>query len=115
VSAQVIDIGIVPDDGTGDPLRTAFGKSNANMEVSEIDSTDGTGVYGVLAGLTNGSNQLFTVSRGSYVAGTLQVYWKGALQSGNEVTETNPAIGTLTMSFAPPSGPVMVIYREKIL
>jgi len=32
MSQQIINIGTLPNDGTGDPLRTAYGKINDNFD-----------------------------------------------------------------------------------
>jgi hypothetical protein len=31
MAQQTIDVGSTPNDGTGDPIRDAFGKANANF------------------------------------------------------------------------------------
>ena len=45
MAVDPINIGSVPDDGTGDPIRTAFGKVNANEAFLD----------GVAAGLAGGA------------------------------------------------------------
>lgn len=57
------------------------------------------------AGLVNSSNALYTLGR-SYIPGSLSVYINGWKQKGGGVhfTETNPALGTFTMSDAPVTG-----------
>lgn len=42
MSKQDIDIGTAPDDGTGDPIRTAFNKSNENFTEVYDFSRSGT-------------------------------------------------------------------------
>jgi hypothetical protein len=73
-----------------------------------IDQSGGTGdTYGVLSGLVNGSNTLYTVSKSAYISGSLKVYLNGQLQtqgSGEDWVETNPAAGTFTFNVAPLSG-----------
>lgn len=60
---------------------------------------------GTLAGAVNGSNKVFTVSEGSYTAGKLAVTWNGkSLIKVLEFAETNPAIGTFTLTEAPDIG-----------
>ncbi len=70
-----------------------------------IDQSGGTSdTYGVLAGLVNGSNTLFTVSAGKYVSGTLKVYLNGQLMTqgtGEDWVETSPTSGTFTFNIAP--------------
>lgn len=46
MAKQSIATGTAPDDGTGDPVRTAFGKVNANF----TELYDGTGLSSVAAG-----------------------------------------------------------------
>ena len=47
MAKQIIDIGTVPNDGTGDPLRTAFTKSNENF--TELYDNQFSGDYGDLS------------------------------------------------------------------
>lgn len=74
----------------------------------QVDQTGGTSdTYGVLAGAVNGSNKRFTVSLGSYISGSLQVYYNGQLQTqgtAEDWTETTPASGTFDFITAPPAG-----------
>lgn len=82
----------------------------------QIDCSGGTSdTYGVLSGAVNGSNNIYTVSLGSYVTGGLQMYLNGQLLtqgSGEDWTETDPASGTLTLTNAPVSGDVLIaIYK----
>lgn len=86
------------------------GASGGGGVPSFIDSTDGAGVYGVLVGAIGGGNKEFTVSQGGYNSGSLVVFWNGGMQSGIQVTETNPATGVFTLSYAPSSGFVMAQY-----
>lgn len=45
---QIINIGALPNDGTGDPLRTAFTKANANF--TELYSAASQYVSQIIAG-----------------------------------------------------------------
>jgi len=63
---EIVNIGSTPNDGAGDPLRTAFIKTNANMD--EIYSTFGDGTnltagvgtanYANVAGVASVANSL---------------------------------------------------------
>jgi hypothetical protein len=75
-----------------------------------VDQTPDNGTYGALAGSVNGSNTVFTVSQGSYVSGSLQVFLNGQLQtqgSSNDFQETTPASGTFTFNTAPVTGDII--------
>ena len=43
MAKQIINIGSAPNDGTGDPIRTAFNKTNSNFD--ELYDLTGWGVY----------------------------------------------------------------------
>lgn len=44
MSQQIINIGTLPNDGTGDPLRTAYGKINDNFNELFTVMVNNTGV-----------------------------------------------------------------------
>ena len=50
MSQQIINVGTAPDDGAGDPLRTAFIKTNLNF--TELYATAG------ITGIANGSSNI---------------------------------------------------------
>ena len=82
----------------------------------QIDSSGGTSdTYGVLSGSVNSSNTTFTVSLGSYVSGSLQVYLNGQLQTqgtAEDWDETTPASGTFDFNKAPTTGDLITaIYQ----
>jgi hypothetical protein len=78
----------------------------------QVDSSGGTSdTYGVLSGLVNSSNAVYTVSLGSYISGSLRVYLNGQLQtqgSSEDWTETTPASGTFTFATAPTTGDIII-------
>lgn len=82
----------------------------------QVDSSGGTSdTYGVLAGLVNSSNTVYTVSLGSYVSGSLRVYLNGQLQtqgSSEDFTETTPASGTFTFLTAPTTGDIIIVVYQ---
>ena len=47
MAKQVINLGSVPNDGTGDPLRTSFDKTNDNFNEIYTKFGDGTTLSGV--------------------------------------------------------------------
>ena len=102
-------------DVTGSELETLTDGSNADSlhihgaasVMYQIDQSGGTSdTYGVLSGLLNGSNKLYTVSAGNYTSGKLMVYLNGQLQiqgSSEDWVETTPGSGTFTFAIAPES------------
>jgi len=82
-----------------------------NFNTTKNDQTPASGsTYGTLAGSVNGSNTVFTVSNGSYVAGSLKVVLNGQDQSQGasyDFVETTPASGTFTFNVAPPTGSIV--------
>jgi len=59
MTKQTINLGSVPNDGTGDPLRTSFDKTNDNFDEiyttfgdgSTLSGTIGTATYATNAGI----------------------------------------------------------------
>lgn len=58
MAKQIINIGSAPNDGTGDPLRDAFDKTNDNFD--EVYNTQGWGYYS--DGLTTPATQVFNTT-----------------------------------------------------
>jgi len=94
---------VLETDGAG---QLSWVVQSASGTTYTLDVTGGGGTYGVLAGLVNGSNALFTVSTGAYTTGTLKVWLNGVLvrQVAGGFAETTPGSGTFTMGVAPPTG-----------
>ena len=106
MAQQVINIGTAPNDGLGDPLRTAFGKTNNNF--TQLFSTAGitgiaNGTSNVQIPVANGnviissgnvSNVLIVTSGGVYSTGTLNVTGLATL-SNLSVTGTTISTGTI--------------------
>lgn len=82
-------------------------------KIPQIDCSGGTSdTYGVLTGLVNGSNALYTVSNSAYRSGSLKVFLNGQLQtqgSGEDWVETTPASGTFTFATAPATGDIITV------
>lgn len=92
----------VDDTDPANPIVSAFYN---NLYIDQSGGTSDT--YGVLSGIINGSNTVFTVSQQSYASGTLKVYRNGQLMtqgSSEDYVETTPASGTFTFEVAPESG-----------
>lgn len=71
--------------------------------LAQVETTDVSG--DTLSGLVNGSNQVYTVSNGSYTTGKLVVYRNGVRQlKGTDWSETDPSAGTFTFATAPLTG-----------
>jgi hypothetical protein len=88
---------------TGAVLLADYNVSNTTYSVgtNSIISDE------VPTGLVNGSNAAYSVSR-AYIGGALEVYINGVKQARTtHFTETNPALGTFTLSDAPLTGDVV--------
>ena len=111
MAKQVINIGAVANDGTGDPLRTAFDKVNDNFtelysdDAGDVDSVNGqTGVVVLdTDDITQGTTNLYNATHTGEVTGD------GALTIANDVisyaklgTEftTSAAIAALDVDFS---------------
>jgi hypothetical protein len=96
---------------------TGGGTTN-NFNTRYIDQSGGTSdTYGVLAGLVNSSNALYTVSQSVYITGTLKVWLNGQLQTqgtGEDFVETTPASGTFTFATAPTTGDEITVEYQKV-
>ena len=106
MAQEVINIGTAPNDGLGDPLRTAFGKTNNNF--SQLFST--AGITGIANGTSNvqipvangnvtissagASNILIVSGTGVYSTGTLNVTGLATL-SNLSVTGAVTSTGTI--------------------
>jgi len=101
MTQEVIDIGTAPNDGLGDPLRTAFAKTNNNF--SQLFSTSG------ITGLANGtSNIRIPVANGNVVissAGTSNVLT--ITGTGVNVAGTLNSSGLATLSNLSVTGAVI--------
>lgn len=99
-----------------DTIPAANAPAGGSTVAVYVDQTPDNGTYGTLAGAVNGSNAVFTVSQGSYLSGTLQVYINGQLQTQgatNDYQETTPNSGTFTFVAAPISGEVVTAVYQK--
>ena len=106
MAQQIINVGTAPNDGLGDPLRTAFGKTNNNF--SQLFAT--AGITGIANGTSNvqipvangnvtissagASNVLIVSGTGVYSSGTLNATGLTTL-SNLSVTGTTVSTGTI--------------------
>jgi hypothetical protein len=75
-----------------------------------INQTPDNGAYSLLAGNVDGVNDLFTVSSGQFLTGSLVVYLNGQLLTqgaSNDYVETSPSAGTFTFNTPPTLGSVI--------
>ncbi len=90
---------MITDDGSGGVTFDVIGGSTIY-----VDQTPDDGTYGLLAGLVDGSNDLYTVSQGLYLTGKLSVYLNGVFQLQGPLDdwqETDPSTGTFTFNIPP--------------
>ncbi len=94
---QIINIGASPNDGAGDPLRTAFQKTNENFSVLFGIS----GITGIANGTSNISiplaNSNIVMSVGN-VANVFTVQANGTTTLGNHVVTSGMNAGNVTSS-----------------
>jgi hypothetical protein len=95
MTQQVIDIGNVANDGQGDPLRTAFQKTNANF--TELYNIGG------ITGIANGTSNIAIVEDSTVsisaanVANVFVVSGTGATNQGLLLSNTISATGNVTV------------------
>ena len=108
VTQQTINVGSAPNDGTGDPARTAFQKTNANF----TDLYASLAIYGqaFVGTFTATLNQtVFTLPTSPGSSANLTISVDGAtLEPGTDYNWTTPT--TLTFTSGLPLGAV-VLYR----
>jgi len=96
VAQQPVNVGSAPDDHTGDPLRTAFQKLNANdAELYAMFAALNFADAEVPAGVIDGANAVFTLAHTPNPAASLQLFKNGVLQSAGGVDYTL-AVATIT-------------------
>jgi len=95
MTQQVIDVGNVANDGQGDPLRTAFTKTNANF--TELYNIGG------ISGIANGTSNISIVEDATVsisaanVANVFVVSGTGATNQGLLLSNTISATGNVTV------------------
>ena len=101
MAQQVINVGTAPNDGTGDPLRTAYIKTNDNFgelynRVQTTPPASLTGSIGDTAGMYAYDNNYFYYCYANF-NGSTQI-WNQITNTGN-VTVTSIASGNSTIGF----------------
>lgn len=118
MAKQVINLGSVPNDGTGDPLRTSFDKTNDNFDEIYTKFGDGTTLTGIatnsatadyadvagiatfaqgLSGAPNLNVGIVTASGfiSSGVTTAVQITW-----TGTTLTFTVPGVGSTDLTLS---------------
>lgn len=111
-SQSVITItaeGFTHSDGATNPTVV-----NVDLQKGKVDYA-ASSVTNTLVGTLNGSNQIFTVSTGAYVANTLDISVGGMrLTPVKDFTESSPSNGQFTFTAAPLSDDEVVVSYQYI-
>lgn len=97
MSQQIINIGAVANDHTGDQLRTAFNKANSNF----TELYGGAGGGGGMPVLINGNFQLWQRGTSFTADGYTADRWRLTEGAGNTVTLTRQALALDTLAENP--------------
>lgn len=92
MAQQIIDIGTTPNDGTGDPLRTAFDKCNDNF--TELYNTAPTGDIDVGSTAVTGGTSTRVLYNNGGVVGEYVVSGSGNVAMTTSPVFTTPNLGT---------------------
>jgi hypothetical protein len=111
MARQIINIGTTANDGTGDPLRTAFDKINDNFvelygadnNLNTLDANLDVNNYAITTGITNGHITITPNGTGNINLGSITI--NGSTISSNDSTQITVAeniqtTGTLNVSGA---------------
>ena len=84
MAQEIIDVGNAPNDGTGDTIRTAFGKCNGNFtelygRVSNRTILSRKGTTGDTAGLICYDTSYLYVCTQDYTDGVANIWYRVAL------------------------------------
>ena len=113
---EIVNTGSVPNDGTGDPLRTALTQTNANMDEIYATFGDGTNLTGIgttaavgyadvagvatfAQGLINGPNITVGICTGEFISAASQTPVR-ITHSGTTLTFTVAGIGSANLTLA---------------
>lgn len=110
MTQEIINVGSTPNDGLGDPIRTAFIKSNSNFtqlynRVKETPPTTGIGAAGDQEGMTAYDTGIFYYCFADYNGVT--PIWI-AIESAANISTSSIGNGTTTMSIPNVNGNVLV-------
>jgi len=120
MARQVINIGSSANDGTGDPLRTAFDKINDNFvelyggdnDINTLDANLNTNNFAITTGVTNGDITLTPNGTGSIKLGAMK--FVGTTMSSDDSTQITIAeniqtTGTLNVAGATTLGSTLSV------
>lgn len=95
---QVVNVGTIPNDGTGDPARTAFSKINGNFGELYVGLSQG-------ADIASASNTALATSTGEIVqvTGSTTITSFGAVPAGNVMKRVVVFTGTPLLTHNPTS------------
>ena len=110
MARQVINIGSSANDGTGDPLRTAFDKINDNFvelyggdnDINTLDANLNTNNFAITTGVTNGDVTITPNGTGSIKLGAMK--FNGTTISSDDSTIVNINEGLVVDGTASISG-----------
>ncbi|WP_343347676.1 hypothetical protein WJT74_05210 [Sphingomicrobium sp. XHP0239] len=106
MAKQTIDTGAVPNDGTGDSIRTAFGKANANFD-ELYDGVDGSlEVAANLADLADAADARDNLD--VYSTGEVDAVVAGAGGGGGGATTLDGLTDVDTTTAAPTDGQALI-------
>jgi len=111
MAQQTINIGTVANDGTGDPLRTAFDKVNDNFtelyndDAGDVDSVNGQTGTVVLDtdDISEGTNKYNVTHTGDVTGATALTIASGAVDGGKIDTTADVQINSLGVGTAAPT------------
>ena len=93
MARQAINIGSSANDGTGDPLRTAFDKINDNFvelygsdnDIKTLDANLDVNNFAITSGVTNGNITITPNGTGNIALGSITI--NGSQVSSNDSTQ----------------------------
>src|SRR5688572_10806492 len=96
MAQQTIGTGTIANDGTGDPLRTAFGKINDNFAdlYGGVSSQSGTSYTAVLSD----ARKLLRFTNAGAVTFTIPPNASAAFQVGDTISFEQAGAGTVTVA-----------------
>ena len=111
MARQVINIGSSANDGTGDPLRTAFDKINDNFvelyggdnDINTLDANLNTNNFAITTGVTNGDITITPNGTGSIKLGALKFNGTSISSDDSSIVNINEGLvvdGTASISGA---------------
>ena len=125
MARQPINIGSSANDGTGDPLRTAFDKINDNFvelygtdnDINTLDANLDVSTHSITTGVTNGDITITPNGTGSIKLGAIK--FVGTTMSSDDSTQITIAeniqtTGTLNVSGATTLGSTLAVGHNSL-